>query len=86
MKGTHTGWTEEEDAALLRAALDARRERQSLKTAFDSIAEQTDRKPNSVRNTRNFQLPLTVGRRGALFFKRTIKAITEAIALRKNTF
>ena len=50
MKGTHTGWTEEEDAALLRAALDARRERRSLKTVFDSIAEQTDRKPNSVRN------------------------------------
>ncbi len=50
MKGTHTGWTEEEDAALLRAALDARKMRLPLKTAFESIAEQTDRRPNSVRN------------------------------------
>lgn len=50
MKGTHTGWTEAEDAALLSAALDARRERRPLKTVFDSIAEQTERKPNSVRN------------------------------------
>lgn len=50
MKGTHTGWTEQEDQALIRAALDARRTRQPLRTAFDTIAEQTDRKPNSVRN------------------------------------
>ena len=50
MKGTHTGWTEQEDAALLRTVLDARRARQPLKTAFDAIAAQTDRKPNSVRN------------------------------------
>ena len=50
MKETHSGWTEEEDAALLRAALDARRTRLPLKTVFDTIAEQTDRRPNSVRN------------------------------------
>ena len=50
MKGTHTGWTEAEDAALLSAALDARKERRPLKTVFDSIAKRTDRKPNSVRN------------------------------------
>lgn len=50
MKGTHTGWTEQEDAALLRTVLDARRTRQPLKTAFDTIAAQTDRRPNSVRN------------------------------------
>ena len=50
MKGTHTGWTEQEDAALLSAALDARRARQPLKSAFDAIAEQTARRPNSVRN------------------------------------
>lgn len=50
MKGTHTGWTEEEDAALLRAAVDARKRRLPLKTVFDTIAEQTARRPNSVRN------------------------------------
>ncbi len=50
MKGTHMGWTEQEDAALMTAALDARRARQPLKTAFDAIAEQTARRPNSVRN------------------------------------
>ena len=50
MKGTHTGWTEQEDAALMRTVLDARRTRTPLKTAFDAIAAETDRKPNSVRN------------------------------------
>ena len=50
MKGIHTGWTEQEDAALLRTVLDARRTRTPLRTAFDAIAEKTDRKPNSVRN------------------------------------
>ncbi len=50
MKGTHTGWTEQEDAALMNAALDARRSRLPLKAAFDAIAEQTARRPNSVRN------------------------------------
>ena len=50
MKGTHTGWTEQEDRALLNCVLDARKMRQPLKTAFDTIAAQTDRRPNSVRN------------------------------------
>ena len=50
MKGTHTGWTEQEDRALLNCVLDARKTRQPLKTAFDTIAAQTDRRPNSVRN------------------------------------
>lgn len=50
MKGTHTGWTEQEDAALLSAALDARRACRPLKAAFDAIAKETERKPNSVRN------------------------------------
>ena len=50
MKGTHTGWTEQEDQALLSAALDARKSRRPLKSVFDAIAEQTARKPNSVRN------------------------------------
>ena len=50
MKGTHTGWTEQEDAALLERVLDARRTRKPLKTAFDAVAETTHRRPNSVRN------------------------------------
>ena len=50
MKGTHTGWTEQEDAALLERVLDARKMRQPLKTAFDAVAETTHRRPNSVRN------------------------------------
>lgn len=50
MKGTHTGWTEEEDAALKRTVHDARKKRLPLKAAFDEIARETDRKPNSVRN------------------------------------
>ena len=50
MKGTHTGWTEQEDAALLERVLDARRKRKPLKTAFDAVAETTHRRPNSVRN------------------------------------
>lgn len=50
MKGTHTGWTEQEDRALLDCVLDARKTRQPLKTAFDTVAAQTDRRPNSVRN------------------------------------
>ena len=50
MKGTHTGWTEQEDTALLERVLDARRSSEPLKTAFDAVAETTHRKPNSVRN------------------------------------
>ena len=50
MKGTHTGWTEQEDRALLEGVLDARRSRKPLKTAFDAVAETTHRRPNSVRN------------------------------------
>lgn len=50
MKGTHTGWTEQEDQALLQSVLNARQTRQPLKTAFDTIADETHRRPNSVRN------------------------------------
>ncbi|MBR0508143.1 MAG: hypothetical protein IJJ86_05995 [Clostridia bacterium] len=50
MKETHTGWTAQEDAALAFAAAEARRQRQPLKTAFDAIALETNRRPNSVRN------------------------------------
>lgn len=50
MKEPNTGWTDEEDQKLLEAAADARRERLPLKTAFDAIASETQRRPNSVRN------------------------------------
>ena len=50
MKGTHAGWTETEDAALLKAAAAARKDRLPLRTAFDAIARATHRRPNSVRN------------------------------------
>jgi hypothetical protein len=50
MKETHTGWTAQEDAALTFAASEARRQRKPLKTAFDAIAIETNRRPNSVRN------------------------------------
>ena len=46
----HTGWTEAEDEALKKAAMDARKKRLPLKTAFDAIAAETNRRPNSVRN------------------------------------
>ena len=50
MKELHAGWTDAEDAALLKAAADARKDRLPLKTAFDAIACATQRRPNSVRN------------------------------------
>ena len=50
MKELHAGWTDAEEAALLKAAADARKERLPLKTAFDAIAGATKRRPNSVRN------------------------------------
>ena len=50
MKENHTGWTDQENAALLKCVLDARKTRQPLRIAFDTIAAQTDRRPNSVRN------------------------------------
>lgn len=46
----HTGWTQAEDEALKKAASDARKKRLPLKTAFDTIAAETNRRPNSVRN------------------------------------
>ncbi len=50
MKETHTGWTAQEDDALALAAAEALRERRPLKTAFNAIAVETNRRPNSVRN------------------------------------
>lgn len=50
MKRTHTGWSAEEDARLLRAVQDARRRHAPLQSAFDAVARDTQRRPNSVRN------------------------------------
>lgn len=50
MKGIHAGWTAEEDAALLAAAADARKDHLPLRTVFEAIAAETHRRPNSVRN------------------------------------
>ena len=50
MKEFHAGWTETEDAALLKAARDARKARLPLRAVFDEIARATHRRPNSVRN------------------------------------
>lgn len=59
MKEPHTGWTDAENAALLKAAAEARRARLPLKTAFDAIASATRRRPNSVRNHYYTQLKPT---------------------------
>ena len=50
MKETPRGWTDEENAALLKAAGAARQKRLPLKTAFDEVADALNRRPNSVRN------------------------------------
>ena len=50
MKGMPRGWTDEEDAALIKATDAARRQHLPLKNAFDEIASALHRRPNSVRN------------------------------------
>lgn len=44
------GWNEKEAALLFSAAQRARSEGRALRCAFESVAAQTGRKPNSVRN------------------------------------
>lgn len=50
MKRTHTGWSAEEDNLLLDAVEQARRAHTPLQAAFESVADATARRPNSVRN------------------------------------
>lgn len=50
MKDVTRGWTDEEDAALMKAAFAAREKHLPLKIAFDEIASALHRRPNSVRN------------------------------------
>ena len=56
MKEPQRGWSEQEDAALLRAADAARKKHLPLKSAFDQIADALNRRPNSVRNRYYTQL------------------------------
>ena len=50
MKRMHTGWSADEDALLLRTARDAKQRHAPLQSAFDTVARETHRRPNSVRN------------------------------------
>lgn len=46
----HGGWNAEEDALLWQEVRQARSENRPLKSVFDSVAQRTGRKPNSIRN------------------------------------
>ncbi|MCL2696413.1 MAG: hypothetical protein FWE69_08850 [Clostridiales bacterium] len=50
MKGFHVGWTQTESQLLEEAVVIARAQRLPLRTVFESVAGQTGRQPNSVRN------------------------------------
>jgi len=50
LHASHTGWSEEEDALLFAEAEKARNQCAPLKAVFESIARQTGRQPNSIRN------------------------------------
>ena len=50
MKRTHTGWSAEEDKLLLDAVRSAKNAHTSLQAAFETVADVTERRPNSVRN------------------------------------
>ena len=46
----HSGWNTEEETLLWQEVRQAREESRPLKSVFDSVARQTGRKPNSIRN------------------------------------
>ena len=48
--GRHSGWSEEENRLLWETADEAQSRGLPLKQVFDRIAEQTGRRPNSIRN------------------------------------
>ena len=56
MKRTHTGWSAEEDKLLLDAVRSAKNAHTSLQAAFETVADVTERRPNSVRNRYYTQL------------------------------
>ena len=45
-----SGWSRQEDKLLFSQAEQARNEGRPLKSVFEAVAEQTGRKPNSIRN------------------------------------
>lgn len=49
-KPLRTGWSSRENALLMQQIAEARAARLPLRTAFDAVARQTGRCPNSVRN------------------------------------
>ena len=50
IRGRHSGWSEEENKLLWETADEAQLKGLPLKQVFDRIAEQTGRRPNSIRN------------------------------------
>ena len=48
--GRHSGWSEEESRLLWETADEAQQQGLPLKQVFERIAEQTGRRPNSIRN------------------------------------
>jgi len=50
MNGRHSGWSEEENRLLWETADEAQAKGLPLKQVFERIAEQTGRRPNSIRN------------------------------------
>lgn len=50
IRGRHSGWSEEENKLLWETADEAQVKGLPLKQVFDRIAEQTGRRPNSIRN------------------------------------
>lgn len=50
MKRMQIGWTPQENQRLLDAVREAKRRHAPLRTAFESVAKETNRRPNSVRN------------------------------------
>ena len=48
--GRHSGWSEQENQMLWETADEAQQQGLPLKAVFEQIAEQTGRRPNSIRN------------------------------------
>lgn len=48
--GRHSGWSEKENQMLWETADEAQQQGLPLKAVFDRVAEQTGRRPNSIRN------------------------------------
>ena len=49
-RNSHQGWKPEEQALLYREVTHVREQELPLRMAFEAVAKETGRKPNSVRN------------------------------------